>query len=107
LWTDSAKNARGYLFRSMIKSGAIVMNGTDPPVEEIDPMASFHCAITRELPDGSLFFPEQRMTREQALRAYTINNAYAAFEDDLKGSLTVGKLADITAFERHHDDPRR
>ena len=91
---------RGYLFRSMIDSGAVVMNGTDPPVEDIDPIASFHCSVTRELPDGSIFFPEERMTREQALRAYTVGNAYAAFEEDIKGSLTPGKLADITVLSK-------
>ena len=91
---------RGYLFRSMIESGAVAMNGTDPPVEEIDPISSFHCSVTRELADGSLFFPEQSMTREQALQSYTINNAYAAFEEDIKGSLTAGKLADITVLSK-------
>ena len=91
---------RGYIFRSMAESGALIMNGTDPPVEEISPIASFHCSITRELPDGSIFQPEQRLTREQALRSYTINNAFAAFEEDLKGSLTPGKLADITVLSK-------
>jgi predicted amidohydrolase YtcJ len=89
---------RGYLFRSMAESGALIMNGTDPPVEEISPIASFHCSITRELSDGSIFQPEQRLTREQALQSYTINNAFAAFEEDLKGSITPGKLADITVL---------
>ena len=91
---------RGYVFRSMVESGAVVMNGTDPPVEEIDPIASFHCSIARQLPDGSIFQPEQRMTREQTLRSYTINNAYAAFEENFKGSLELGKLADITVLSK-------
>ena len=91
---------RGYVFRSMAESGAIIMNGTDPPVEEIDPIASFHCSITRELPDGSIFQPEQRLTRDQALRSYTINNAFAAFEEHLKGSITPDKLADITVLSK-------
>ena len=91
---------RGYIFRSMAESGALIMNGTDPPVEEISPIASFHCSITRKLPDGSIFQPEQRLTREQALRSYTINNAYAAFEEDIKGSITPGKLADITVLSK-------
>jgi len=91
---------RGYLFRSMAESGALIMNGTDPPVEEISPIASFHCSITRELSDGSIFQPEQRLTRERALQSYTINNAFAAFEDDLKGSITPGKLADITVLSK-------
>ena len=91
---------RGYVFRSMAESGAIIMNGTDPPVEEIDPIASFHCSVTRELPDGSIFQPEQRLTRAQALRSYTINNAFAAFEEHLKGSITPDKLADITVLSK-------
>ena len=91
---------RGYLFKSMLESGAVVMNGTDPPVEEIDPIASFHCSVTRVLPDGTVFSPEQALTREEALRSYTINNAYAAFEEDIKGSLTPGKLADITVLSK-------
>ena len=91
---------RGYVFRSMAESGAIIMNGTDPPVEEIDPIASFHCSVTRELPDGSIFQPEQRLTRDQALRSYTINNAFAAFEEHLKGSITPDKLADITVLSK-------
>ncbi len=91
---------RGYVYRAMIASGGIIMNGTDPPVEDIDPYASFHCSVTRELPDGSIFLPEQAITREQALRSYTINNAYSAFEDDIKGSLTPGKLADITVITK-------
>ncbi len=91
---------RGYIFRSMVESGAVVMNGTDPPVEEIDPIASFHCSIARQLPDGSIFQPEQRMTREQTLRSYTINNAYASFEETFKGSLELGKLADVTVLSK-------
>ncbi len=91
---------RGYLFLTLMDSGAVVTNGTDPPVEDIDPIASFDCSVTRRLPDGSLFFPEQRMSREQALRSYTVNNAYAAYEEDVKGSLAAGKLADVTVLSR-------
>ena len=92
---------RGYAFRSMIESGAVVTNGTDPPVESIDPIASFHCSVTRELADGSIFLQEQGMTRQQALRAYTWGNAYAAFEEDIKGTLTPGKLADVTVLSQN------
>jgi hypothetical protein len=91
---------RGYVYRSMIDSGALVMNGTDPPVEEVDPIASFDCSVTRRLPDGTIFLPEQAMTREQALRSYTWNNAYAAFEEDVKGSLSPGKYADVTVLSK-------
>ena len=91
---------RGYLYRTLYDMGAVVLNGTDPPVELIDPIASFDCTVTRRLPDGSFFMPEQSLTREQALRSYTINNAYAAFEEDIKGSLTPGKYADITVLSK-------
>ncbi len=91
---------RGYLYQSLFRSGAVVVNGTDPPVEDIDPLANFYRSITRVMADGSAFFPEQRMTREQALASYTVNGAYAAFEEDLKGTLSVGKLADITVLSR-------
>jgi len=91
---------RGYLWRTMIDQGVRIMNGTDPPVEDIDPMASFHCSVSRLLPDGSVFAPEQRMTRDQTLKSYTIDNAYAAFEEDVKGTLEIGKLADITVWSK-------
>ena len=97
---EARTRERGYVFRSMVESGAVVMNGTDPPVEEIDPIASFHCSIARQLPDGSIFQPEQRMTREQTLRSYTINNAYAAFEENFKGSLKLGNLTDVTVLSK-------
>ena len=89
---------RGYLYQSMFESGAVVVNGTDPPVEDIDPIDNFYRSVTREMTNGEIFFPEQRMTRRQALETYTVNPAYAAFEEDIKGTLTPGKLADITVF---------
>lgn len=91
---------RGYLWRTLIDEGIRVMNGTDPPVEDIDPIASFHCSVSRVLGNGEIFQPEQRMTRAQALKSYTIDNAYAAFEENLKGTLEVGKLADITVLSK-------
>ena len=91
---------RGYLWRTLIEEGVRVMNGTDPPVEDIDPIASFHCSVSRVLGNSEIFQPEQRMTREQALKSYTIDNAYAAFEEDIKGTLEVGKLADITVLSK-------
>jgi predicted amidohydrolase YtcJ len=95
---EARTRERGYLFRSLMRSGAVVTNGTDPPVEDIDPIASFECSVTRRLPGGSIFLPEQRMSREEALRSYTLNNAIAAFEEGVKGSLAVGKLADVTVL---------
>jgi predicted amidohydrolase YtcJ len=83
-----------------MQSGAVVTNGTDTPVEDIDPIASFYASVSRRMADGEVFFPEQRMSRLEALQSYTINNAYAAFEEDIKGSLTAGKLADIVVLSR-------
>jgi len=89
-----------YVWQKLMATGAIVTNGTDVPVEDIDPIASFHASVSRRMKDGNVFFPDQRMTREEALRTYTIHNAYAAFEEDIKGSLTPGKLADIVVLSR-------
>jgi predicted amidohydrolase YtcJ len=87
-----------YVWRSLLDSGAVVTNGTDAPVEDINPMASFYASVTRRLSDGSDFYPEQCMTREEALKSYTLSCAYAAFEEGDKGSLEVGKLADIVVW---------
>jgi len=89
-----------YAWRKLIDSGAIVSNGTDAPVEDVDPIANFHALVTRRMKNGEAFHPGQRMTREEALRAYTLNAAYAAFEENSKGSLTPGKLADIVILSR-------
>ena len=89
-----------YMWQKLWNSGAVVTNGTDTPVEDIDPIASFYATVSRKLADGSVFFADQRLSREQALQSYTLNNAYAAFEEDLKGSLTPGKLADIVILSK-------
>ncbi len=83
-----------------LDSGAVVSNGTDAPVEGVDPFAGIHAAVTRITSDGNAFYPSQCMTREEALRGYTWNPAYAAFEEEIKGSLEVGKLADIVILDR-------
>jgi predicted amidohydrolase YtcJ len=91
---------RGYPYQTLIQSGAVLVNGTDPPVEDIDPIANFYCTVTRRMADGSVFLPKQRLTRQQALASYTANNAFAAFEESIKGSLAPGKLADITVLSQ-------
>ncbi len=91
---------RGYIFNTLAEAGAVPTNGTDPPVDEIDPIASFHCSVTRILPDGTKFQPQEVYSRERALYSYTMGNAIAAFEEDIKGSLTPGKLADITVLSQ-------
>jgi predicted amidohydrolase YtcJ len=90
-----------YVWQKLMQSGAVVTNGTDAPVEDVDPIASFYATVTRKLNDGSEFFPEQKMSREEALRSYTMNCAYAAFEEDIKGSLTPGKLADVVVLSHN------
>jgi predicted amidohydrolase YtcJ len=89
-----------YVWQKLLASGAVISNGTDVPVEPIDPISCFYAAVTRKMKDGTAFFPDQRMSRMEALRAYTINGAFAAFEEGIKGSLTPGKLADITVLSK-------
>jgi predicted amidohydrolase YtcJ len=89
-----------YLWRSLLDAGVIVSNGTDVPVEPIDPIQNFHSTVTRLMSNGETFFPDQKMTRMEALRSMTWNAAYAAFEEQSKGSLAVGKFADITVFTK-------
>jgi predicted amidohydrolase YtcJ len=89
-----------YVWQKLMKSGAVIANGTDAPVEDIDPIPSFYASVSRRLKDGSVFFPDQRMSRLEALRSYTINAAFAGFDEAVKGSLAVGKLADITVFSK-------
>ena len=84
----------------LIDSGAVIANGTDTPVEDVDPIACFAASVTRRMADGTAFYPEQKMTREEALRSYTLNGAYASFEEDIKGSITPGKLADIVVLSK-------
>src|ERR1022692_464780 len=89
-----------YVWQKLMKTGAIVGNGTDAPVEDVSPLASFYASVSRKLKDGTVFYPDQRMSRLEALKSYTVNNAYAAFEEKLKGTLEPGKLADITVLSR-------
>ena len=87
-----------YLWRTLLDSGVVICNGTDAPVEDVDPIANFYDAVTRRPEGHEPFLPDQRMTRTEALRAATRDAAYAAFEEPLKGTLTVGKLADIVVL---------
>ncbi len=89
-----------YVWRALMQSGALIVNGTDAPVEDVNPIECFYASVSRKLKDGSTFYPNQRMTREEALKSYTINAAYGAFEENIKGSLTPGKLADIVVLSK-------
>ncbi|MEQ8475473.1 MAG: amidohydrolase [Fulvivirga sp.] len=90
-----------YMWQALIQSGAVLVNGTDVPVEPVDPLASFYASVSRKTlagtPEGG-YEPEQKLTREQALKSYTWNAAYGAFEENVKGSIEKGKLADFTVF---------
>ena len=99
LGVERAKTG-AYAWRSLLESGARIANGTDVPVEDVSPILSFHASVSRRVDDNTVFFSEQRMNRTEALRSYTLDAAYAAFEEDSKGSLTLGKLADIVVLSK-------
>ena len=92
-----------YAWRSVLDAGGIIANGSDAPVEPVNPYHGIYAAVARtELsgnPKGG-WFPEQKMTREEALKSFTIWPAFAQFEEKLKGSLEVGKLADFVVLDR-------
>lgn len=98
---DARAASTSYLWRDLLDSGAIVTNGTDVPVESIDPIASYYASVSRMTLTGERFFPQQAMTREEALTSYTLSNAFAAFEEDQKGTLAPGKLADIVVLSQN------
>lgn len=92
-----------YVWRKLLQSGARIANGSDAPVEPLNPLLGFYAAITRQDERGNPpggWFPDQRMTREEALRSFTLDAAYAAFEEHLKGSLEPGKLADLVVLSK-------
>jgi len=93
-----------YVWQKLLQSGATISNGTDAPVEPLDPVPSFYASVTRKtlkmLPEGG-YEPDQKMTREQALKSYTLDGAFAEFEENFKGSIEVGKAADFTVFDKN------
>ena len=98
---DVRAKATSQPWRDLFNTGAIITNGTDVPVERIDPIASYYSSVTRRMIDGQAFYPEHKMTREEALQTYTINNAYAAFEENYKGTLSPGKYADFIVLSNN------
>ena len=92
-----------YPWQKLYQSGAIIINGTDAPVEPINPLPSFYASVSRKTlnktPLGG-YEPGEKMSRDLALRTYTINGAYAAFEEEVKGSIEVGKFADFTIMDK-------
>ncbi len=93
-----------YAWKSLIDAGSIICGGSDAPVERGDPLIEFYAAVARKDLKGFYgpgWHPEQRLSREQALKLFTQWAAYAAFEEDRKGTIQVGKLADFTVFNRN------
>jgi predicted amidohydrolase YtcJ len=89
-----------YVWQKLMKSGASVINGTDAPVEDVDPIASYYATVSRRTAGGAVFFPDQRMSRMEALKSYTLTAAFAGFDEGTRGSLTVGKYADVTVLSK-------
>ena len=98
---DERAKATSQPWRDLFNTGAVVTNGTDVPVERISAIASYYSSVSRMMVNGERFYPEHAMTREEAIETYTINNAFAAFEEDLKGSLTPGKYADMVVLSQN------
>jgi predicted amidohydrolase YtcJ len=98
---EERAHVTSYPWRDLIETGAMIANGTDVPVEPIDPIASYYASVSRMTVEGKRFVPDQTMTREEALTSYTLHNAIAAFEEDIKGTLTPGKLADIVVLSQN------
>lgn len=97
---DRRAEEGAYVWRKLIDSGARIINGTDAPVEDIDPLANFYSSVTRRTSSGKVFYGDQVMTRMEALASATTHAAYAAFEEDTKGRLIPGMLADIVVLSQ-------
>lgn len=99
-----SERAKGtYAFRSLLDSGAVLAFGSDWTVAPLDPMTGIKAAVTRQTLDGKNptgWIPEQKITLDETLRAYTLGSAYAEFQDAVKGSLAPGKLADVVLLDR-------
>ncbi|HYI95596.1 MAG TPA: amidohydrolase [Bryobacteraceae bacterium] len=101
-WAESrlgkARLAGAWLAQTFLAAGVPIANGSDFPVEETNPLLGFYAAVTRQDASGNPpggFLPKEKLTRDQALRSWTLGGAYAAFEEAEKGSIEVGKLADF------------
>lgn len=97
---EARAESGAYMWRALTEAGVLVSNGTDAPVEDVDPIASYYATVSRRMKSGETFYPDQRLSRLEALRTYTINCAKAAFEEHLKGSLQPGKLADVVVLSK-------
>jgi predicted amidohydrolase YtcJ len=98
------ERSRGtYAFRTLLDTGAKLAFGSDWPVATLNPLESIKAAVTRQTLDGKHpegWLPEQKITLDEAIRAFTVGSAYAEFADDVKGTLAVAKLADVVVLDR-------
>jgi predicted amidohydrolase YtcJ len=114
------RNLGAYAFRTLMDNGAVLVMGSDSPGTNaaryfLSPIYGLYAAVTRQTLGGEPaegWYPEQRLTIEEAIEAYTLNPAWASFEEDIKGTLTAGKLADIAVFDTDlvdagHNDPAK
>ncbi len=99
-----ARVAEGaYVWRKLLDAGARILNGTDAPVEDVSPIQNFHATVTRQDANGQPpggFDPDQKLTREEALRTMTLDAAYGSFAEKEKGSIEAGKLADFVVLSQ-------
>ncbi|HET7001144.1 MAG TPA: amidohydrolase [Puia sp.] len=98
---DSPRLKRTYVFKSLLATNANLTFGSDWPVAPLDPIAGIYAAVTRRTLDDKNpggWFPEQKITVDQALRCYTVNNAWAGFQERKTGKLKAGMLADLTVL---------
>lgn len=94
-----------YAWRKFLDLGLVIPNGTDAPVEMVNPFHGLFASVTRQSRDGEPpggWYPEEKMTREEALKSYTLWPAYAAFEENIKGSIREGKLSDFIVIDRDY-----
>ena len=98
---EERANEGAYRWRDFLDTNARIVNGTDAPVESVDPWANLKSTVTRKMNNGEYFTPSQALTPIEALRSVTIDAAYAAFEESIKGSLEPGKLADFIVIDRN------
>jgi hypothetical protein len=100
---DARVKEGAYVWRKLMDAGARILNGTDAPVEDLSPIQNFHATVTRQDAQGQPpggFDPDQRLSREEALRTMTLDPAYGSFEEETKGSITPGKVADLVVLSQ-------
>jgi predicted amidohydrolase YtcJ len=100
---DARVTEGAYVWRKLLDTGARILNGTDAPVEDVSPIQGFHATVTRQDASGQPpggFDPDQKLTRAEALRTMTLDAAYGSFAEKEKGSIEVGKLADLVVLSQ-------